>query len=196
MPLCRSLRARITGADRQPVSNHLFYPFPSGASDQEYPSGEYAQQVIYRYQDPDPTPALVQRIYSYYRKNSIPTQVMPASVTSVEECFSLASAADYITIPPPLLHELASKTADNDKISSLTQREAISSQSDGADQEYSNPPAAESDIVRQEHHFRLAFTRSGGGRSEAKQSQESHRNHVLSFTDGQGRRLTSSATHN
>jgi transaldolase len=62
-----------------------------------------------RYIDPAPNFEISVLSQRFYNRHSIPTRVLPASLTSIQDCLKLAGA-DYITISPPLLHELAATT--------------------------------------------------------------------------------------
>ncbi|KAK7994530.1 transaldolase [Apiospora marii] len=92
----------------------------------------------------------------YYEKTGSRTQVLPASLTSIQEVMMLAGA-HHITVSPPLLKKLAETPANpwEGDTGSVFQK----SESSFAD--YST-------IVEDEGAWRLAFTRSAEGKSEGK----------------------------
>ncbi|KAK7913894.1 hypothetical protein PG985_011597 [Apiospora marii] len=92
----------------------------------------------------------------YYEKTGSRTQVLPASLTSIQEVMTLAGA-HHITVSPPLLKKLAETPANpwEGDTGSVFQK----SESSFAD--YSTS-------VEDEGAWRLAFTRSAEGKSEGK----------------------------
>ncbi|KAI1737874.1 putative transaldolase [Xylaria scruposa] len=94
---------------------------------------------------------------SFYKKHGHHTQVIVASLISIDEIMMLAGA-DHITVPPSLLHELAKTPADSWKgaVGSVFKTEYSEAQEvDGAGPE-------------DEGAWRLAFGRDEGGKSEAR----------------------------
>jgi transaldolase len=98
----------------------------------------------------------------YYRANGINTQVLPASLTSIDEVMALAGV-DHITISPPLLKELTTKPAAEWSGASLFDRKAEAA---GVGKQWPK-------YVGDESGWRIAFTRSGKGEGERKLSQVS-----------------------
>ncbi|KUI55850.1 Transaldolase [Cytospora mali] len=96
----------------------------------------------------------------YYRDIKARTRVLPASLTSIDEVLQLAGV-DHITVSPPLLTELAATAAQGYQgdIGSVM-KAAEAAQGDGKDK-YEV-------ILEDESAWRLAFTRSEGGKSEGK----------------------------
>lgn len=92
-----------------------------------------------------------------YEKHGFKTQVLPASLTSMEEIMALAGV-HHITIAPGLLAQLAEASADTNTTISL-----FDTVSEDADPfvSYKDNEAA----------YRIAFTRSLGGEGERKLSQ-------------------------
>ncbi|KAI5857401.1 transaldolase [Durotheca rogersii] len=93
----------------------------------------------------------------YYEKIGSKTQVLPASLTSIQEVMKLAGA-HHITIAPHLLTELAETAADpwGGEIGSV-----FEGQEGEAVRDYSS-------VVEDESAWRLAFTRSWEGKAEGK----------------------------
>ncbi|KAK7987104.1 hypothetical protein PG996_006295 [Apiospora saccharicola] len=93
----------------------------------------------------------------YYEKTGSRTQVLPASLTSIQEVMMLAGA-HHITVSPPLLKKLAETPANpwEGDTGSVFNKKTETSFAD-----YSK-------IVDDESSWRLAFTRSAGGQSEGK----------------------------
>lgn len=99
-------------------------------------------------------------VQQYYRSIKTRTQVLPASLTSIDEVLMLAGV-DHITVSPPLLAELAATPAESYQgdIGSVLKMAA-------SDQV---PPAKTYEsILDNESAWRLAFTRSEKGKSEGK----------------------------
>lgn len=92
----------------------------------------------------------------YYEKTGSRTQVLPASLTSIQEVMMLAGA-HHITVSPPLLKKLAETPANpwEGDTGSVFQK------TDSSFADYSS-------IVDNESAWRLAFTRSANGQSEGK----------------------------
>ncbi|KAK7961656.1 uncharacterized protein PG986_002481 [Apiospora aurea] len=93
----------------------------------------------------------------YYEKTGSRTQVLPASLTSIQEVMMLAGA-HHITVSPPLLKKLSETPANpwEDDTGSV-----FKAASDSAFADYGA-------ILDDESAWRLAFTRSAGGQSEGK----------------------------
>lgn len=93
----------------------------------------------------------------YYRKIGARTQVLPASLTSINEVLVLAGV-DHITVSPPLLTQLSETRCDDYEgdIGSV-----LKAAENTADEDYKA-------ILQDESAWRLAFTRSGRGTSEGK----------------------------
>ena len=94
----------------------------------------------------------------YYEKTGSKTQVLPASLTSIQEVMRLAGA-HHITVAPLLLAKLAETPAnpwEGDTGSVFKDHKA-----DEAFGDYSG-------IVDDESAWRLAFTRSLSGKAEGK----------------------------
>ncbi|KAL7620118.1 hypothetical protein AAE478_009110 [Parahypoxylon ruwenzoriense] len=96
----------------------------------------------------------------YYEKIGSKTQVLPASLTSIREVMKLAGA-HHITVAPHLLTKLAETPADpwDGEVGSVFK--------DRVEED----PNDYSGIIDDESSWRLAFTRSQGGRPEAKNIQ-------------------------
>ncbi|KAK6829720.1 hypothetical protein PG987_010304 [Apiospora arundinis] len=94
----------------------------------------------------------------YYEKTGSRTQVLPASLTSIQEVMMLAGA-HHITVSPPLLKKLSETPANpwEGDTGSVFQKQT----GDDAFADYSA-------IVEDESAWRLAFTRSANGQSEGK----------------------------
>ncbi|KAF2137144.1 uncharacterized protein K452DRAFT_291796 [Aplosporella prunicola CBS 121167] len=124
------------------------------------------------YCDPAPNLALCVQTQRYLQHHSYRTAVLPASLTNITECLSLAGVA-HITVPPALLRELASTPAldpsafpslfDDAKLAKLGMPEKLA-------------------CVREESAWRMAFTRSGKGVQEKKIVQA-----INIFCDMQGK---------
>jgi len=109
------------------------------------------------YKDEAPNFQLCVDAQRYYAKHGQKTMVLPASLTSIEECMKLAGAG-HITISPPLLSRLADTYYDKTTYPSLYDVEAVNGSSD----------IEEFDDLEVEEKFRLAFTRRDDGRQEVK----------------------------
>ncbi|KAK8133152.1 Transaldolase [Apiospora kogelbergensis] len=92
----------------------------------------------------------------FYEKTGSRTQVLPASLTSIQEVMMLAGA-HHITVSPPLLKKLSETPANpwEGDTGSVFQ---------GAEGSFADYSA----IVNDESAWRLAFTRSANGQSEGK----------------------------
>ncbi|KAI4862687.1 putative transaldolase [Hypoxylon rubiginosum] len=93
----------------------------------------------------------------YYEKIGSKTQVLPASLTSIQEVMKLAGV-HHITIAPHLLTKLADTPANP------WEGETGSVFKDGKEEE----PSDYSRILEDESAWRLAFTRSHEGKAEVK----------------------------
>jgi len=109
------------------------------------------------YKDEAPNFQLCVDAQRYYVKHGQKTMVLPASLTSIEECMRLAGT-DHITISPPLLRRLAVTDYDKSIYPSLYDVEAVKGSSEGE----------ELKDLEVEENFRMAFTRRDGGRQEVK----------------------------
>lgn len=99
-------------------------------------------------------------VQQYYKSIQARTQVLPASLTSIDEVLMLAGV-DHITVSPPLLAELAATPADSYK----GQIGAVLKAAEGQE----IPPAKLYEaVLEDESAWRLAFTRSERGKSEGK----------------------------
>ncbi|OAR02854.1 hypothetical protein LLEC1_05811 [Akanthomyces lecanii] len=97
---------------------------------------------------------------SYYQKIHAKTQVLAASLTSVDEVMRLAGV-QHITISPPLLKELATTSADG----------WASSAPSAFDKSHRVSPHEKDDfkdIIDDESGWRLAFARSRFGANHGK----------------------------
>lgn len=115
------------------------------------------------YTDPSPNLALCVAAQRYYLAHALPTQVLPASLTSAAECMRLAGA-QHITIAPALLRELAATPV------------AADSPAAKAHSLYDDPSLAHAPVppklsyLGDEAGWRIAFTRANKGREEGKLS--------------------------
>lgn len=115
-----------------------------------------------RFIDPSPNHHVCVQAQLYFDKHGYTrTATLPASLTSIGECMSLAGVR-HITISPPLLHAL-NTTPSAQGFKSLFE-----------DGEYTAEVAAElSDqklnLIDDEERFRMLFTRRDGGKQEIKQ---------------------------
>lgn len=99
--------------------------------------------------------------YRYYKKHGIKTQVLPASLTSVDEIMKL-KGVDHITISEGLLRQLIQGKADQWQEKSLFEEE-VNGKEVGELMKWGDD----------EKGWRMAFTRSGNGEGERKLSQVS-----------------------
>lgn len=99
-------------------------------------------------------------VQRYYRSIKTRTQVLPASLTSIDEVLVLAGV-DHITVAPLLLAELAATPAEGyqGEIGSVVK---AAGQVDAISKGVYEP------ILKDEGAWRLAFSRSEKGRSEGK----------------------------
>lgn len=106
--------------------------------------------------------ALTRSCQNFYTRNNYKTLVMPASLTSVEECLKL-SGAHHITISPPLLAALAATPAP-----------AVSSSApplffdEIVDEAEAAGDAALMELVKDEAKYRIRYTRLKNGAAEKK----------------------------
>lgn len=93
----------------------------------------------------------------YYRRIGTKAQVLPASLTSIDEVLVLGGV-DHITVSPPLLAQLSETPFEGYKgdIGSVCK-----AAQNTANEDYTA-------ILQDESAWRLAFTRSGKGTSEGK----------------------------
>ncbi|KAL1991908.1 hypothetical protein VTN49DRAFT_5216 [Thermomyces lanuginosus] len=108
--------------------------------------------------DPNKLFQLCSNIQRYYKSINTRTKVLPASLTSPEECLALAGA-DHITIAPGLLEELSQQA------STLTVPSVFDEQSSAE-----GLPTRTS-YLNDEAAYRIAFTRDLSGASEGKLTQ-------------------------
>ncbi|PNS19239.1 hypothetical protein CAC42_2416 [Sphaceloma murrayae] len=109
------------------------------------------------YKDLNPGFALTHAAKLYYERVGANTQVMPASLTSVEEVLKLVGKADHITIAPHLLRQLAEmpSTSSNrvhdvpEEVGALAKRDYTA-------------------VCQDEAAFRMAMTMSDQGANEKK----------------------------
>lgn len=102
--------------------------------------------------------ALCLEAQTYYKSHGLKTQVLPASLTSIDEIMALAGV-DHITIAPALLQELATTPASALATKSLFDGEAEA------------VPIATRVFGIDEAGYRIAFTRSANGEGERKLTQ-------------------------
>lgn len=95
---------------------------------------------------------------TYYKSYGFKTQVLPASLTSIDEIMALAGV-DHITIAPGLLQELATTPA-----SALATKSLFDGKPEVS-------PMAKRVFGRDEAGYRIAFTRSANGEGERKLTQ-------------------------
>lgn len=102
------------------------------------------------------------QIQAYYEANSLATQVLPASLTSIQECMALAGAK-HITIAPPLLKLLATTSASNvtTEFPSLFDDAKLAAVK----------ASTKSGWLKDEAGYRLAVTLSDAGKQEVKLTQ-------------------------
>ena len=140
-----------------------------------------------RYKFEHPQPDLCVMIQLYYSHNLIPTKVLAASLTSVDEVMSLAGV-QHIKIAPPLLRELSTTAL----INKMTDIKPLFC---GLESIHYQPPATIRFV--DEAAFRLAVTRDNNGASELKMIQVSFMAHSVCLLElsmlGLCRRSTFSA---
>ncbi|KAK4149933.1 hypothetical protein C8A00DRAFT_37464 [Chaetomidium leptoderma] len=135
------------------------------------------------YTDTNPSLALCGAAQHYLDARPVvpKTQVLAASLTSVEQVMQLAGI-HHITVSPPLLAELAATPAAGWAGAAVIGREAVVSNAStpinsdlgSADSELESKLGAESGsrlegaVLEDEGLWRMAFTRAGGGGSEVK----------------------------
>lgn len=115
------------------------------------------------YTDPSPNLPLCATIQRYYTAHSLPTQVLPASLTSAAECMQLAGV-HHITVAPALLRELAATPASG----ADTPAAKAHSLFDDASSLAHAPVPPKLSYVNDEAGWRMAVTRAGKGREEGK----------------------------
>lgn len=109
-------------------------------------------------------------IQNYYKSINSRTQVLPASLTSVEEIFLLAGV-DHLTISPGLLTELTQPFAGN--VKSLFDIEATLP-----------IPARNVSFINDPGNYQITFVRDQGGASPVKLTEVSaYIDRPLSFAD-------------
>lgn len=111
-----------------------------------------------RFIDHNKAQALCLEAQTYYKSHGLKTQVLPASLTSIDEIMALAGV-DHITIAPALLQELATTPASALATKSLFDGEAEA------------VPIATRVFGIDEAGYRIAFTRSANGEGERKLTQ-------------------------
>lgn len=113
--------------------------------------------ILSRYVDQNKAFVFCGEAQKYYRKIGARTQVLPASLTSIDEVLVLAGV-DHITVSPPLLAQLSETRCEDYKgdIGSI-----LKTTGNPPDEDYAG-------ILQDESAWRLAFTRSGRGTSEGK----------------------------
>ena len=117
------------------------------------------------YVDPSPNIFLCASAQAYYSTNSIPTQVVPASLTNTAQCLSLAGAK-HLTLAPSLIKELSDTTTDHEV--------AQETRSLFLDNDYHQLAMSEcrfdhaKKLCSDEAIFRMAVTRNKNGENEAK----------------------------
>ena len=115
-----------------------------------------------RYHDLDPQLSLCVSAQRYYKDNSLRTQVLPASLKSIQEVLKLAGV-QHITIAAPLLEELASTSAKSN--------EAIPSLFDELGEASQQRPTTLKRFGDDEAGFRFALMRNLTGAPERKSNQ-------------------------
>jgi len=124
------------------------------------------------YVDADKAFDLCNTAQKYFHEGDFKTQVLAASLTSIEEVMQLAGV-HHITVSPVLLAELASTPAEP------WAGQAVVGETFRAAPVATNKPLPKA-TVDDESEWRLAFTRSDTGKSEAKLSQA-----ISIFSDSQ-----------
>lgn len=114
------------------------------------------------YQDPNPQLELSVAAQRYYLHDMQNTRVIPASLITPKQVMLLAGA-NYMTIAPILLEELAETSYASD----VTRDPSLFV---GPANKYSQPPD-HMHFENDEAKFRVAVTRSGGGANERKMVQ-------------------------
>jgi transaldolase len=116
----------------------------------------YSQR--HRFTDPNKLFTLCVSIQQYFKSIGAKTQVMPASLTSIEEIFCLAGV-NHITIAPSLLEQLA-QPGSGPTAQSLFNKDLSAIE----------VPAKVS-FVNDHSSYRLAFSREQAGAGEEKLTQ-------------------------
>ena len=115
---------------------------------------------MHRYKGDSPLFELCVSAQKYYKHYGFTTQVLPASLTSINEIISLAGV-DHITIASKLLRELASTEVASSQVSnSLFLAEDAKLTVDKIPRKLS--------FAENEDGFRMAMTRDGKGANEGK----------------------------
>lgn len=115
----------------------------------------------HRFVDHNKAQALCFQAQQYYQAHGIKTQVLPASLTSIDEIMELAGV-HHITIAPALLQQLATTPA-----STLSIRSLFDDVQQGIKPDmvvFGDGPAARAS-------WKIAFTREGAGEGERKLTQ-------------------------
>ena len=107
------------------------------------------------HKDETPLSSLCVAIQRYYERNSIKTQVLPASLISTEEVMGLAGVR-HMTIAPALLEQLS---RSENVTRSLFDEPAVSP---------SGPGPSTISFLNDEAAYRIAFTRANLGKAETK----------------------------
>lgn len=112
--------------------------------------------------DPFPNHHVCVQAQLYFEKHGYTrTATLPASLTSVAECMSMAGVR-HITISPPLLQAL-NTTPDSQEMKSLFDDQAYTVQINA------DLPEQKLNLIEDEERFRILFTRRDGGKQEIKQ---------------------------
>lgn len=119
-----------------------------------------ADMERHRHIDTDKGFALTRSCQNFYtRISNTKTQVMPASLTSVEECLQV-SGANHITISPPLLAALAATPAPATSAPLFFD--------EAGDETEALGDGALMELVKSEAKYRIAYTRLKNGAAEKK----------------------------
>lgn len=128
-----------------------------------------ANRRMASYRDDHPNLALCIEAQRYYEQHGFSTQVLPASLTTIQECVAL-TGVHHITIAPPLLRELSEPrdvNGFNAEIPSLLGKEKFEDLSAAA----SRRVGAGISFIDDEEAFRMAVTRNSNGMNEPKLTQ-------------------------
>ena len=118
----------------------------------------------YRYTGAAPLLELCALAQRYYEEHFYTTEVLAASLTSVEDVMALVGAR-HMTIAPPLLRELSSTEASGYDSKTLNVFEVLKARHD-------QPPALIS-FADDEAAFRTAFKQNDNGNNQTKMTQVS-----------------------
>jgi len=130
--------------------------------------GQANMPLRYSFVDPSPNRHVCVQAQLYFEKHGYTrTATLPASLTSISECMSLAGVKD-ITIAPTLLRELNTTTspdisANDEEFKSLFDNEEYVKK---ITDELPHQPLG---LIDDEEKFRILFTRRDGGKQEIKQ---------------------------